>query len=187
MGSSDSVKLLEAVRGDLERLLAQERVAYLTRRGHPKAGEEKFTPSTCKRLLAYVSEDGLWLEQAADLCGVSRATVYDWRAKGRADPLGRFGQFAIDVAAARMGQVRALHNKAIEKAREGDGRLLLDLLERFDREHYGKRQTIEIDLESAKDNLLEQAAKILCRECLEKLIATLASGGAEAGTETAGA
>ncbi len=49
---------------------------------------------------------GATLEAAAAQASVSVHTARDWARKGRKDPEGRFGRFAVDLAAARERPAR---------------------------------------------------------------------------------
>lgn len=171
MGSTGSARVLKGVVYDLERLVRLDEDLHVL-----STAKGKFNPETCKKILATLRR-GLWLSHAADLAGVDRTNVHLWVKLGKQNPEGKYGQFARDVAAVRSEQTGAMLDRALEFAKAGDGNLLMRILERRDPEHFAPIQRVQIDLEGAKERMLEIAANVLPHEYLEKLLDALGSDG----------
>jgi hypothetical protein len=60
------------------------------------------------KLIAHIKE-GLSYQTCCDLVGLSRATFYNWIARGESDPQSRHGAFARAIAKAGAQACRALH------------------------------------------------------------------------------
>jgi hypothetical protein len=86
------------------------------RRGRPS----HLTPEVADRLVAEL-RDGADLSSAARAAGVPRRTVYDWIARGRAEPYGRFLGRVESARAARQPE-----RSWEEVARELEQRWALD-------------------------------------------------------------
>ncbi len=173
-GSEQSAELLEQVLLDLERLEQFERAKHGAGDGH---GEAKFGPKLCSALIGYVRE-GMWLSHAADLCHVSRQAVHRWVREGWAEPSGPYGAFARELTAARTSQTHKMWTTAIEQSlKDRDPTVLLRLLEKWDPAHFGQRQKIEIDIEGAKERLLDIAKRVLPVDSFETLLGALERDG----------
>lgn len=176
-GAAESIKLLAELEADVVGLLEEARNRL---RAASPFERGTFGPATCAKILKHLRE-GLWLAHAADLAHVPRETARDWVLQGKREPRGPYGQFALEVSDARSEQTRRMWNRAVELAESGNGDLLLRLLERRDPDHFAPRQKIEIDIEGAKERMLQIAAKTLPHEQLEQLIAALGADGEETG------
>jgi hypothetical protein len=60
------------------------------------------------KLIAHIKE-GLSYQTCCDLVGLSRATFYNWIARGESEPQGPYGAFVKAVAAANAKACRELH------------------------------------------------------------------------------
>lgn len=60
----------------------------------------KLTDAVQEKICGLIAGGTLY-EQACQQCGISRATFWNWRVWGTADPKGRYGRFLAAVEAAR--------------------------------------------------------------------------------------
>jgi predicted DNA-binding transcriptional regulator AlpA len=60
------------------------------------------------KLVAHIKE-GLSYQTCCDLVSLSRATFYNWIARGESEPQSRYGAFATAIARAEAVAVRRLH------------------------------------------------------------------------------
>jgi hypothetical protein len=91
------------------------------------------------KLVAHIKE-GLSYQTCCDLVGLSRATFYNWIARGESEPQGRYGAFARAIAKAGAEACRALHTAV----RRSDPKWILE--RRFPHDYPSPRLRAETEL-----------------------------------------
>jgi hypothetical protein len=79
----------------------------------------KYTPELHKSIIELL-EAGNYIQTASALSGITATSVYTWIRKGKADPDGPYGQFALDVARATAGNENQLVGRVGDIAEQSD-------------------------------------------------------------------
>lgn len=86
---------------------------------------------------------GLRYEDACQLCGITRATLYNWRAEGSAKPEGRYGRLLTDFEKAdTLARTRMVKKLLDEPDWRATWRIMCNRWPEIFRESYQLRQEI---------------------------------------------
>jgi hypothetical protein len=143
------------------------------------------TPDLTARFVAAIAE-GCTVDDAADLSGISRASVFSWMQRGHSgeQPFADF----LDATTRARAQAKA---EAIKVVREGkmmngdrDWRASLTLLERQYPAEYGPQQAVTVKVENELEKALDKLEGIKAKIGEDAYRMVLAAIAGETGGET---
>jgi len=151
--------------------------------GRPTSLTDEVKDIICSHLA-----NGATYQIACQAAGITRATAYNWKARGEAgEP--KFDAFLDEVERARARfEVLCLQrlNALDEDGGRASGsvvRALTWLLERTRNDRYGPSITVKVA--EAREQMLDVAQRVCAPEDFARLCSELARGGAEAAAEPA--
>ena len=117
----------------------------------------KLTPMFRERAIAMV-KGGSPPRTALRALGCSERTIYQWEEDAKAtENVSRFGIFRRELQGAEQECISRVSAHAT-KLTEKDGRVALDYLGRRDPDHWGKKDTLDVNVEVSADGILRAIA-----------------------------
>jgi hypothetical protein len=150
--------------------------------GRPTLLTPELQASICKEI-----EAGLTYEDAAELNGITRKTLSEWVAKGRAgaDPYRAFGDAVIAARAkAKADAIKAVR-AGVMMNQAPDWKAEAWFLERTFPDQYGPQTAVHVKVEKELDRLLDTLKAKLAPDVYDMVLSAIA--GEVGGEETGGA
>jgi len=125
-------------------------------RGRPS----KLTPELQEKLCGFIRA-GNYETTAAEACGVSESTYFNWKAKGEKAQRGKYRDFLEDIKKA-IAQAEALHVQRIVNAGSAHWQASAWYLERKHHERWGRKEFRgQLDREGRPTDPPEQQGSVL--------------------------